>query len=121
MTSIEHDLGPVGNFKEGKPYGMQVGRRAVLLVRRGDRFFALRDACPHAGAALSGGRLTGLACVDHPDAEGSYGRMGEIIACPWHGWEFVLETGRCVADPDRWRVRTYPVKVVADRVLLVLR
>ncbi|MCB1122363.1 MAG: Rieske (2Fe-2S) protein, partial [Verrucomicrobiae bacterium] len=88
----------------------------LLLVRKGDRFFAVRDVCPHAGARLSAGRLTGLACVERPDSVGSYERAGEIISCPWHGWEFDLTTGQSLVSPDRLRVATYPVKVVEGRV-----
>ncbi len=42
-----------------------------------------------------------------------------VIACPWHGWEFDLRTGRAVSDP-RYRVRTFPVRVEAGRVLVEL-
>ena len=37
-------------------------------------------------------------------------REGEILRCPWHGWEFELSTGRLVA-PLRERVKTYDVTV----------
>jgi uncharacterized protein len=37
--------------------------------------------------------------------------------CPWHGWEFDLETGRCLDDPAL-RAAVYPVRVEAGRVLV---
>jgi 3-phenylpropionate/trans-cinnamate dioxygenase ferredoxin subunit len=40
-----------------------------------------------------------------------YERGGEILRCPWHGWEFDLRDGRSVVDPERTRVRSYPVEV----------
>jgi 3-phenylpropionate/trans-cinnamate dioxygenase ferredoxin subunit len=34
-----------------------------------------------------------------------------MVRCPWHGWEFDLRTGRSWFDPERTRVRSYPVTV----------
>ncbi|MCH2203684.1 MAG: nitrite reductase (NAD(P)H) small subunit, partial [Fuerstiella sp.] len=50
-----------------------------------------------------------------------YFRDGEILRCPWHGWQFDLSTGRSLVDPERTRVRSYPVRVEQDRVLVALR
>jgi 3-phenylpropionate/trans-cinnamate dioxygenase ferredoxin subunit len=41
----------------------------------------------------------------------TYTRRGEILRCPWHGWEFDIKTGQSWFDPQRTRVRTYPVAV----------
>ena len=48
-----------------------------------------------------------------PSAPGEYlwAREGEILRCPWHGWEFDLTTGCAICEPDRTRVRTYEVTV----------
>ena len=35
-------------------------------------------------------------------------RQGEIIRCPWHGWEFDLRTGKSRCDPKRTWVKSYP-------------
>jgi hypothetical protein len=36
-------------------------------------------------------------------------RLGKIIRCPWHGWEFDIRTGQSWCEPDRVRTRTFPV------------
>ena len=38
-------------------------------------------------------------------------REGEIVRCPWHGWEFDITNGRSVFNPHRLRVRSYPVTI----------
>jgi 3-phenylpropionate/trans-cinnamate dioxygenase ferredoxin subunit len=50
-----------------------------------------------------------------PSAPGEYvwAREGEILRCPWHGWEFDITTGRSIFNPHRMRVRTYEVTVEA--------
>jgi 3-phenylpropionate/trans-cinnamate dioxygenase ferredoxin subunit len=40
-----------------------------------------------------------------------YTRLGEIIRCPWHGWEFDVRTGQSYCDPKRFRAKAYPVNV----------
>ena len=47
-----------------------------------------------------------------------WGREGEILACPWHGWEFDLLTGEALVD-RRKRLRLYPVTVRDDTVYVV--
>ena len=46
-----------------------------------------------------------------------WGRHGEILHCPWHGWECDLTTGRAICEPDRTRVRTYEVTVEPAELL----
>ncbi len=112
------DIGSVDDFKAGRPRRVDAGGRALTVVRRGRRFFALRDICPHQGAPLSAGKVDGTALPCRPGEEISYGRVGEILTCPWHGWQFDLSTGRALIEPDRFRVRVYPVRVVCGRVVV---
>lgn len=85
------------------------GREVVVFNVRGE-FFALLDRCPHQGGSLCKGRLTGLVEAVGPGAY-RLSRPGEIIRCPWHGWEFDLRTGKSWCEPGRVRVRSYPVAV----------
>jgi len=43
----------------------------------------------------------------------------EILTCPWHGLEFNIRTGQCLALPHR-RLRLYPVVVTDDEVQVIL-
>ncbi len=62
------------------------------------------------GASLCHGRIIGLAQADEP---GQYrlSRKGELLRCPWHGWEFDIRTGQSWCDPTRVRARPYAVTV----------
>ena len=42
-----------------------------------------------------------------------------VLACPWHGWEFDVRTGRALHD-GRHSIRTFPVRIAGDRVLVEL-
>jgi nitrite reductase/ring-hydroxylating ferredoxin subunit len=85
------------------------GRGVVVFNVKGE-FFALSDQCPHKGASLSGGKMTGLVESGGP-GDYTYTRAGEIVRCPWHGWEFDVRTGRSYCDPRRMRLMQFNVTV----------
>jgi nitrite reductase/ring-hydroxylating ferredoxin subunit len=85
------------------------GREVVVFNLAGE-LFALLDRCPHQGGPLCRGKLVGLVESDEPGRY-RYHRQGEIIRCPWHGWEFDLRTGKSRCDPKRTWVKSYPTSV----------
>src|SRR5579883_2376416 len=105
-----HAVATVGEIPPGSRKLVEVAGRSIGVFNVGGEFFALRNRCPHQGAELCTGTLGG--CVTSP-APGEYQltRPGEILRCPWHGWEFDLRTGRSHFDPRRVRVKSYPVLV----------
>lgn len=72
------------------------------------RLFAFRNVCPHQGAPLSAGVVGGTMLPSAPH-EYVYGMEGRILRCPWHKFEFDLETGCSLHDPQTMRVATYPI------------
>ena len=120
MTSRTCDVGAVADFPVGVPHRVRAGNRNLVLIRKDDAFFAVRDACPHQGAALSAGHVGGLARQGLPGEPVTYDREDEILVCPWHGWEFDIRTGCSLLDPDSVRVRSYRVLVEKNRVLIAV-
>ncbi len=91
------------------------------LIRTPDGMVrALRDACAHYGAQLSLGKVHGH--VAGSDV-GDYALSDEqwVVQCPWHGYEFDVESGRCPADPEHTRVRSYPVSVDRGGAIVIDR
>ena len=55
--------------------------------------------------------------ADKPGGEYRYERRGEILRCPWHGWEYDVTTGQSWVDPASVRTRRYEVEVAtADNI-----
>ena len=67
----------------------------VLLVRKGQRIYAIAETCAHLGAPLSEGKLEGTS-----------------VRCPWHGSRYSLEDGRVLEAPS---VHAQPVLEVRIR------
>lgn len=103
----------VGRADEIPPGGrklVRVAGRAIGVFNVGGEFFALLNRCPHQGGPLCEGHALGFLRSDQP-GEYHYTRPGEILRCPWHGWEFDLRTGQSWFDPRQVRVRRYEVAV----------
>ena len=96
---------------------VRVGGRDVVLLNINDQRFALSDTCPHRGGSLSRGKLTGVVSSPEP-GKYVYQRPGEILRCPWHGWEFDVRTGRSWCDPKRLRLMNYAVSVEQGATLV---
>ena len=108
----------VANINEIPPGGrkiVEVGGRVVGIFNINGEFFALRNNCPHTGGPLCEGRLTGFLESSVP-GEYKYVRKGEILRCPWHGWEFDVKTGQSWWSPTRRRARKYKVSVESSPV-----
>ncbi len=101
-----HVVARVAELPPGSRRLVTIRGREVVVFNVEGEYFALLDRCPHQGGSLSRGKLTGLAEASAP-GEVRYSRRGEIIRCPWHGWEFDLRTGRSWCDPVRLRVKNY--------------
>ena len=121
-TASERTRHLVGSAAEIVPGGRKLVTlegRSIGIFRVGDQYLAIRNRCPHQGAALCEGTLTGLASSSRP-GEFGFEREGEILRCPWHGWEFDLRTGRSIVDPVGTRVKSYQVELQAETYPVLL-
>jgi len=106
----------MGKHKIGTTSEIQPGQRKIVFLEGlsigvfnvNGRFYAMKNVCPHQQAPLC--KVTGTTLPSKP-GEFLYGREGEIIRCPWHGWEFDLTDGRSIFDPHKCWVKTYDVEV----------
>jgi nitrite reductase/ring-hydroxylating ferredoxin subunit len=111
-----HVVATVDQIPPGARMLVTVDGREIGIFNVGGEYFGIGNRCPHNGASLCKGRIVGLVEATEP---GSYevSRRGEIVRCPWHGWEFDLKTGKSRCEPDRTRVRSYDLKVEPGSVL----
>jgi len=97
---------PDGDYKVFAVDAFEVG-----VFRVGDKVIAYKNDCPHAGGPVCQGKI--FHQIDEtltPDKKSAGLRHSKRrnIVCPWHGYEFDIETGRHPGDPT---VRLTPVKV----------
>ncbi len=90
---------PAADLPEATPVKAMLGATALVVVRRGDLVYALKETCSHAGGPLSEGQL-----------------VGDTIVCPWHASAFRLTDGAVRHGPASTRQVAYRARLNADQV-----
>jgi nitrite reductase/ring-hydroxylating ferredoxin subunit len=101
-------VAPVSGFPDGERRIVSVGGRSIGVFRVGERFYGIRNRCPHQGGPLCLGHVLGDAVADAPGVA----RISTDplrIACPWHGWEYDLDSGQSFMGGAMAGVRSYGV------------
>ena len=97
---------------------IDIAGRQVGVVRRSDgTVHAVRNHCPHKGAEICKGPITGTMLPGDPGTL-TWAMEGEILRCPWHGFEFELATGKRPFTDSRMRLRIYPARIEDGEILL---
>lgn len=112
---MRYVVGPVSEIPPGssKVVFPDKVKSGVGVFNVGGQFYALKNTCPHLGGPLCRGKVRGTTTTHSTDSDRvgmRWERDGEIIACPWHHWEFDIKTGRTIFQSRR-RVASYPVTV----------
>lgn len=85
----------------GRGHVAQVNGRSIAIFNVEGAFFALDNTCAHRGGPLGEGELD-----------------GEVVTCPWHGWEYNVRIGISLTTPSA-SVKTYEVKVDGEDVKIL--
>ncbi len=122
MERMKVVVGKVSDFANGDRKILDVNGKSIGVFRVDDRFYAIRNRCPHQFGPLCVGTLAQRAISDGPGDL----RMDDgppLIACPWHGWEYDLATGQSFMGPGRGNMAalSYPVTVQPGRDLAAPR
>ncbi|HUK60996.1 MAG TPA: Rieske (2Fe-2S) protein [Stellaceae bacterium] len=101
-----------GELKDGEVRIVSARDVDVGVYRHGGKYYAYRNQCAHQGGpACEGIMLPKVEDVLGPDRthNGMRFNEGEMhIICPWHGWEYKLESGECATD-RRIRLQKFAV------------
>lgn len=74
----------------------------IALFNVDGTFYAVDNACPHAGGPLGEGKL-----------------HGAVVECPWHGWKFSVVNGQRIGNPN-FEVPCCQVRVANDQIQIAL-
>jgi len=113
----KHVVASVAELPPGARKLVTVKGRPIAVFNIGGEYFGLLNRCPHQGGSLVHGVLTGLLESAEPGCY-RFSREGEILRCPWHGWEFDVRTGQSYCEPRRVAIRPYPVEVASGSLVV---
>ena len=83
--------------------GVEVAGSSLAIYNIDGEFYATDNICTHAFALLSDGFLSDGA-----------------IECPLHAARFEVKTGKVLCEPAKTDIRTYPVRIEGDAILVDL-
>jgi nitrite reductase/ring-hydroxylating ferredoxin subunit len=104
MTQEFVEAAKADEIRPGTMKRIELQGRRILLANVNGRLCAVDDTCTHEEASLSTGVL-----------------RGELVKCPLHGSRFNVCTGEVLEDPAEENLRTYPVRLEGERILIGLR
>jgi len=104
MTQEFIEVGKAGELRPGTMKRVDLRGRRILLANVDGRLCAVDDTCTHEDASLSTGVL-----------------KGDLVKCPLHGSRFNVCTGKVLEEPAEENLRTYPVRLEGERILIDLR
>jgi nitrite reductase/ring-hydroxylating ferredoxin subunit/DMSO/TMAO reductase YedYZ heme-binding membrane subunit len=94
------DVCAVGDIPDTRAVMACVAGERVAVFRNGNRLSAVSNVCQHQNGPLGEGKI-----------------VNNCIVCPWHGYEYVPETGAS-PPPFTEKIPTFTVRIDAGRVLV---
>ena len=101
MTQKELTVATTDEFKDGEMKQVSANGTDILLARVNGKYHAVGAHCPHYGAPLVDGVLSG----------------GRLV-CPWHHACFDITTGDLQEPPALDALPRYEVKIESDQVIV---
>ena len=84
----------------GSGIRVEVNGKEIALFNVDGNFYAMDNTCSHRGGPLSEGSLE-----------------ENVVACPWHGWQYDVTNGACLTNPAVQQNK-YEVKIQGDDILV---
>jgi nitrite reductase (NADH) small subunit len=123
MLMPEINIGSVAAFSDpGRKViefdGVEIG---VFHVK--GQFSAYRNICPHMGGPVCQGKIVPRVeediAADRRSRGFVFSKTQTNIACPWHGYEFDIMTGRHQGNPEL-RLRPLKLRIAEGELFVVL-
>jgi len=119
----EYEICDVSELDDGERLLVQLEGRDICVFNVDGEFRAYTNWCPHQAGPACEGPLSGTLEATYNDerfeVDFEWIREGEILACPWHGWEFDVLDGQCVSKADA-KLPKRPVRVEDGSVFVSL-
>lgn len=105
-----HQAARLDELEEATPLIVEIAGRSIGLIRANGLIYAVRNVCPHKRAPICRGQVRGTMLPSAPDTF-VFGKENQVLQCPWHGWEFDLETGFALAGDEGAKLTRYRTSV----------
>src|SRR5262245_36408602 len=101
-----------GDLKDGDVRIIEANGISIGVYRHRGRYFAYRNLCLHQGGPACEGilmpKVVDVIAADRTLTGQDFDDSEMHIVCPWHAWEYKLETGECAGDP-KFRLQSFKI------------
>ena len=108
-------VGAVDSFELNRFSVFDLDGKSIGVVKTPTGFYAVLNRCPHQGANICAGRVSGTMEASDPQ-EFSFSSETMVAVCPWHRWEFELETGNSYGQVTDRKLMIFDVEVADGQV-----
>ena len=120
VQEAKYVVGAPEDFPPDSQKVVTVRGREIGIFNISGELHAIPNLCPHQLGPLCEGRVSGtLDAKRENDWKLEWVHDGQIVACPWHGLEYHIPTGQCLAYAAI-KLRTYKVVVEKGKVMVVI-
>jgi nitrite reductase (NADH) small subunit len=122
MSEGEIEVGALANLSDGDHWVVAIDATEVGIFRIGDRVMAYENRCPHAGGPVCQGKIFNRVeelLTPEKKSLGLRFSTRRNIVCPWHGYEFDIETG-CHPGNRALRLNAVQVEVRDGQIFIGL-
>ena len=91
----------VTELGQGEGKTVDIEGVSLALFNLDGTYFAIANACTHVGGSLGEGAL-----------------IGKKVTCPLHGAQFDVTSGKVLGGPARSDVKSFPVSLEGDDVMV---
>jgi nitrite reductase (NADH) small subunit len=116
----EHFVARLADLPLNKIHRIEIESRVIGIIRTDQGVFAIGNKCPHQGGPMCSGHITGTMLASDAD-EYVYGHDGMVVQCPWHAYEFRIDTGKSVGGVINGRVPVFYTAVRDGNVYCSLK
>ena len=95
------EIGTKENFPEGQGTLVEKEGKQIAVFNKNGKLFAINSVCLHKGGPIADG----------------YVDENNIVACPWHGWQYSIETGENQYDKNM-KLAVYKITEKGGKVFL---
>ena len=115
-------VGPKTAFPDGERRIVFHGDVQIGVFRWEGTFYAYENLCVHQGGPACEGlimhKVEDVLAADRTFVRQTFSETEVHFTCPWHGYEYDIRTGECVAD-RRLKLRKYPVVERAGEIFVI--
>lgn len=105
-----HHVSTAAALDPGERVVVDIDGMEVALFNVDGEYHAMANYCVHQGGPVAEGLISGtVSCEMAEDGwDLFYDKEDQFVACPWHGWQFEIETGKHKSSTDH-RIPTFDV------------